>query len=73
MSSSNSDRSSDGSSDGYMRKTGGSERRRVKVLLADDHTMFREGLANMMASSYGDEVEVVGKTDTGQAAVAQAH
>ena len=74
MSSSNSDRSSDGSSDGYVRKTGGgSERRRVKVLLADDHTMFREGLAGMLASSYADEVEVVGKTNTGQEAVALAH
>src|SRR5215203_2056434 len=70
MNSSNSDRSTDG----YMRKTGGrgSERRRVKVLLADDHTMFREGLAGMLASSYADEVEVVGKTNTGQEAVALA-
>jgi DNA-binding NarL/FixJ family response regulator len=34
----------------------------LKVLVADDHTMFREGLA-------GDEVEVVGKTNTGQEAV----
>ena len=46
--------------------------RQVKVLLADDHTMFREGLAGMLASSYGDEVEVVGKTDTGEEAVALA-
>jgi DNA-binding NarL/FixJ family response regulator len=45
----------------------------VKVLLADDHTMFRQGLAGMLASSYGDEVEVVGKTNTGQDAVALAH
>jgi DNA-binding NarL/FixJ family response regulator len=44
----------------------------VKVLLADDHTMFREGLAGMLASSYADEVEVVGKTDTGEEAVALA-
>jgi len=46
--------------------------RQVKVLLADDHTMFREGLAGMLASSYADEVEVVGKTDTGEEAVALA-
>src|SRR5215217_4250036 len=46
--------------------------RQVKVLLADDHTMFREGLAGMLASSYEDEVEVVGKTDTGEEAVALA-
>ena len=63
------------SDDGSIGKTQGGEqrRRRVKVLLADDHTMFREGLAGMLASSYGDEVEVVGKTNTGQEAVALAH
>jgi len=44
----------------------------VKVLLADDHTMFREGLAGMLASSYTDEVEVVGKTKIGEAAIALA-
>src|SRR5215203_6261614 len=62
------------SDDGSIGKTQGGEqrRRRVKVLLADDHTMFREGLAGMLASSYGDEVEVVGKTNTGQQAVALA-
>jgi DNA-binding NarL/FixJ family response regulator len=47
-------------------------RRQVKILLADDHTMFREGLASMLASSHGDEVEVVGRTNTGEAAVALA-
>jgi DNA-binding NarL/FixJ family response regulator len=51
---------------------GRERRRRVKVLLADDHTMFREGLAGMLASSYGDEVEVVGKTKIGEEAVALA-
>src|SRR5215211_7027457 len=45
---------------------------RVKVLLADDHTIFREGLAGMLASSYGDHVEVVGKTKIGEEAVAVA-
>ena len=45
---------------------------RVKVLLVDDHTMFREGLAGMLASSYGDHVEVVGKTKIGEEAVAVA-
>jgi DNA-binding NarL/FixJ family response regulator len=44
----------------------------VRVLLADDHTMFREGLAGLLASSYGDEVEVVGKTKIGEEAVALA-
>jgi DNA-binding NarL/FixJ family response regulator len=44
----------------------------VKILLADDHTMFREGLAGMLTSSYGDHVEVVGKTKVGEEAVALA-
>ncbi len=35
--------------------------------------MFREGMAGMLASSYKDEVEVVGKTDTGEEAVTLAH
>jgi DNA-binding NarL/FixJ family response regulator len=42
------------------------------VLLADDHTMFREGLAGLLASSYGDRVEVVGKTPIGEEAVTLA-
>src|SRR5829696_4671730 len=46
--------------------------RQVRVLLADDHTMFREGLAGMLASSYADQVEVVGKTKIGEKAVALA-
>jgi DNA-binding NarL/FixJ family response regulator len=51
----------------------GSTAKRVKVLLADDHTMFREGLAGMLASSsYGDKVEVVGKTKIGEEAIALA-
>ena len=54
------------SSDGVL--TG----KRLKVLLADDHTMFREGLAGMLASSFGGEVEIVGKTKVGEEAVALA-
>jgi DNA-binding NarL/FixJ family response regulator len=50
----------------------GSTAKRVKVLLADDHTMFRDGLAGMLASSYGERVEVVGKTKVGEEAVALA-
>ena len=62
------------SDDGSTGKTDGGRgwHRRVKVLLADDHTMFREGLAGMLASSYGDEVEVVGKTMIGEEAIALA-
>jgi DNA-binding NarL/FixJ family response regulator len=44
----------------------------VKVLLAGDHAMFREGLAGMLGSAYGDQVEVVGKTKIGEEAVALA-
>ena len=40
------------------------------VLLADDHTMFREGLAGLL-SSYGG-LEVVGETTNDQGAVALA-
>ena len=66
--------------DGSTRKTqegaeqqrSGSSSRRVKVLLADDHTMFREGMAGMLASSYGDHVEVVGKTKIGEEAITLA-
>jgi DNA-binding NarL/FixJ family response regulator len=50
----------------------GSTAKRVKVLLADDHTMFREGLAGMLASYYGERVEVVGKTRIGEEAVTLA-
>jgi hypothetical protein len=65
--------SSSSSDDGSTGKPegGGVQRRhgRVKILLADDHTMFREGLAGMLTSSYGDHVEIVGKTTTGEEAV----
>src|SRR5215218_10548910 len=50
----------------------GTQRRPVRVLLADNHSMFREGLAGMLASSYAEEVEVVGKSDTGEEAIALA-
>jgi len=62
------ERSSTGAAGGKQ----GTRRGAVRVLLADDHRMFREGLAAMLASSYMDEVEVVGKTDTGEEAVALA-
>jgi DNA-binding NarL/FixJ family response regulator len=47
----------------------GSTGGRLKVLMADDHTMFREGLAGMLSSSYEDKVEVVGKTNIGDKAI----
>ncbi|MEJ7815371.1 MAG: hypothetical protein WKF53_09375 [Rubrobacter sp.] len=38
----------------------------IKVLLADDHTLFRDGLAGLLAS-YGG-MEVVGSTSNGEEA-----
>jgi len=46
------------------------EERPIRVLLADDHTMFREGLARLL-TSYGD-LEVVGETANDEGAVALA-
>src|ERR687894_1868156 len=36
----------------------------IRVHLADDHTMFREGLESILAS-HGDGIEVVGRSSTG--------
>ena len=36
----------------------------IRVHLADDHTMFREGLEAIFASR-GDGIEVVGRSSTG--------
>ncbi len=46
------------------------ENRATTVLLADDHTMFREGLAKLL-TDYGG-LEVVGETANGDGAVALA-
>jgi DNA-binding NarL/FixJ family response regulator len=46
------------------------EARPTRVLLADDHTMFRQGLAALL-TSYGG-LEVVGETTNDQGAVALA-
>ena len=43
---------------------------RTRVLLADDHTLFREGMASLLAS-YG-ALEVVGETTNDEGAVALA-
>jgi DNA-binding NarL/FixJ family response regulator len=42
----------------------------VRVLLADDHTMFRQGLREMLSTDGG--IEVVGQADNGEEAVALA-
>lgn len=44
--------------------------RKIKVILADDHTMFRQGLKEMLATA--DDVEVVGEASDGKEAVALA-
>ena len=42
----------------------------IKVLLADDHTMFRQGLREMLSTA--DEMRVVGEAENGQEAVTLA-
>ena len=42
----------------------------IKVLLADDHTMFRQGLKEMLATD--GEIEVVGEASNGEEAVTLA-
>ena len=46
---------------------GRSEADPIKVLLADDHTLFREGIASVLAD-YGG-MEIVGQTDNDEGAV----
>jgi DNA-binding NarL/FixJ family response regulator len=65
------ERSGSGGAAGEEQDTG--RRGLVRVFLADDHRMFREGLAGMLASSYADKVEVVGATNIGEEAIALAH
>jgi DNA-binding NarL/FixJ family response regulator len=45
----------------------------VRVLLADDHTMFRQGLANVLASYGGIEVVAETTNDEGAVALAREH
>jgi DNA-binding NarL/FixJ family response regulator len=45
----------------------------VRVLLADDHTMFREGLASVLASYGGIEVVAETTNDEGAVALASEH
>jgi CheY-like chemotaxis protein len=48
---------------------GGCDRMPIRVHLADDHTMFREGLAAILTSR-AEDIEVVGQTSTGEEAIA---
>ncbi len=43
---------------------------RIRVLLADDHTMFRQGLKEMLAT--GGDIEIVGEASNGREALALA-
>lgn len=43
------------------------ERNRIKVLLADDHTMFRQGLKEMLATD--ESIRIVGEAENGRVAV----
>ena len=49
---------------------GRSETDPIRVLLADDHTMFRQGIAGILANYAG--MEVVGQTDNDEGAVEMA-
>jgi DNA-binding NarL/FixJ family response regulator len=46
------------------------EDRTIKILLVDDHTMFRQGLREMLSTD--EEMLVVGEAENGSAAVALA-
>ncbi len=43
----------------------------IKVLIADDHVFYREGVRSLLGSV--DEVEVVGEANNGEEAIAQAN
>jgi DNA-binding NarL/FixJ family response regulator len=44
--------------------------KRIRVLLADDHAMFRQGIKEMLSTD--EEIEVVGEAENGREAVALA-
>lgn len=44
---------------------------KVRVLLADDHALFRRGLASLLAGR--DDMDVVGEAGSGQEAIDRAH
>ncbi len=44
---------------------------RIRVLLCDDHTLFREGIKAILSNQ--PAVEIVGEAETGRQAVTQAH
>ena len=42
----------------------------VRILIADDHTLFREGLKSLLSSV--EDMSVVGETATGESTIAAA-
>ena len=44
---------------------------KIKILLTDDHTLFRQGIRTLLASE--TDMEVVGEAGSGMDAVAMAH
>ena len=44
---------------------------KIKILLTDDHTLFRQGIRTLLASE--TDMEVVGEAGNGMDAVAMAH
>jgi two-component system invasion response regulator UvrY len=54
----------------HMKKFGGYKVNKIKVLLADDHAMVREGLCRILEEP--DDISVVGQADNGRTAIALA-
>ncbi len=44
---------------------------KIKVLVADDHQLFREGLINLLKTD--EEIEVIAQSENGSAAIDKAH
>ena len=42
----------------------------IRILITDDHQLFREGIANLLAAS--PEIEIVGQAENGQQAIEKA-
>lgn len=51
-------------------RSGAARRGRIRVLLADDHALFREGVRALLAAT--PDIEVVGEVEEGRAAVQRA-
>jgi DNA-binding NarL/FixJ family response regulator len=47
------------------------ERKRIRVLIADDHTLFRQGLISLLSAE--PDIEVVGEAANGERAVELTH